>query len=614
MQKVETGRSTVYLVEESELSSLKKFGRQYRACCPVHNSRDRDLVLVPYNASGYLSEEDEQRAGIGHCKSIKCGAIVRVIEWNPDVAARLLGHKVKAGMPRHSINSQDEDQALEWQTRELAALNKVHDTAVSALHHPRAHAYLAQRGLGSDEALSLLERLGVGYIPEASEWKKTPPNELKKWCDRIIFPFTSRQGERGYIGRTLMLWTIDMDENEHKCMLNEHDTAMEEEHGNDAAKYQIRRWRKTYQGGFFNAPALAEHRHVIITEGTFDALALMLVGLVNVIAIAGISIDIEWISREKKLMDVTLALDADTAGQKNTELIMDRINGTGTTAHACITPNDGMGKDWSERYKRSGKEGLAPVINLLLPSPDDELIGSRDLQPATKPEPVISLAPVNQKQAKTSKNKYEIDSTGQVSSTVESVDGGENPVKPRQTPSKNIPEQVSSSIDLTLAPLPDPDAPDALPALADGCTTCGGEVEIYSAEGLPYCASHLSPQISNPLDNLVQAVSKQFNASVIEIIPTSDVSKRKTEIPREIRSQMVNHSLKRGRVQQRMVDQWIEQGEDYTGLDEQKGDYYTVSNLEKTGFREQMIESNKRIIKLLASLPHLSRKQEQANV
>ena len=248
MQKVETGRSTVYLVEERELVNLKKCGRQYRAGCPVHNSRDRDLVLVPYNVDGYFSEEDERRAGVGHCKSINCGAVVRVIEWNPTVAGRLLGRKVKAKVPCHSITSQDEDQAEEWQVRELAALNKIYDTASSALRHIRCYAYLAQRGLGSDEALALLECLGVGYIPPSEEWKKPPPVELKKWCDRVIFPFTTRQGERGYIGRTLILWTPGMDENEHKRLVNEYDTKMEEEYGKNASRYQIRRWRKTYRG------------------------------------------------------------------------------------------------------------------------------------------------------------------------------------------------------------------------------------------------------------------------------------------------------------------------------------------------------------------------------
>ena len=98
----------------------------------------------------------------------------------------------------------------------------------------------------------------------------------------------------------------------------------------------------------------------------------MLAGFTNVVAIAGTSIDIKWLSTEKKLMDVTLALDADTEGQRNTDLIMDRINGTGITAHACSAPNDGKGKDWSERYKCMGLAGLCPLLNFIesmFPSP-----------------------------------------------------------------------------------------------------------------------------------------------------------------------------------------------------------------------------------------------------
>jgi Toprim-like len=563
MQKIETRRSTVYLVNESELSGLKKTGRQMRAQCPVHNSRDRDLVLVPFKSDGYLSEDEEKNAGIGYCHSDKCRATVRVIEWNPDAASRLLGHKVKAGVPRYSITDKDEEEAEKWQQRELAALNKVYDTALSALHQARCLGYLEARGLGSDEALDLLECLGVGYIPPSEDWKKTPPRELLKWCDRIVFPYTTRSGERGYIGRTLMLWTPGMDENEHKRLLNEHDVEMEEKYGLDAGKYQFQRWRKTYRSGFFNASVLGECRHIILTEGTFDAIPLMLAGLVNVVAIAGTELDVEWLRTEKRVMEVTLAFDADTVGKRSTEKTIDRINGTGITAKACTPPGDGKGKDWSERYRLAGIDGLAAVLGEF----DEKLTGNPD-QTAPK------------------KNQEETCFTEHLSSTVDA--------QKRKT------EENRGNFDLDqLAPLPSPDAPDVIPDLADTCTACGQEVAWYSDDQRPWCADH-SPDSSMSKEEETQSMNRdaivqndpvvselvKLFGGKLEILTADEWEARKEKTARAYRAKMINQTLQRGPVLQSLVDQWIEHGT--TLIDQDRGDFWTgiEQDLEAKGYNK----------------------------
>ena len=352
--------NTIRVISENDLQHIKKMGKRIRALCPIHNSRDRDLSIAPY--SEYLDEDDQRLAGFGYCHSANCGATVLVQEWNPAAASRILGRPVMVKEPKVSITAGELEKAEAWQRRELDGINKIYPHAASQLRHERASSYLAQRGLGEQEAVDLLESLGVAYIPPAEEWKSPPPDALRKWCDRIIFPFTTRDGERGYIGRTLHLWQSGMDENEHKQLLVEYDKRMEEEHGKDAAQYQIRRWRKTYRSGFFNASVMTESRLIYICEGPFDVIPLLLAGLSNVVAVAGTHIDSKAIP--KNVFDVVLAFDADMHGQSAMERTTDLLAAAGITPDFCSPPDDGNGKDWSERYRRCGVEGLTVLFEL----------------------------------------------------------------------------------------------------------------------------------------------------------------------------------------------------------------------------------------------------------
>lgn len=360
----------IHVISENDLQGVKKAGKRLRALCPIHHSRDRDLSLNPC-LDYYLDEDEARLAGFGHCHSANCGATVLVQEWNPRAASRILGRPVEKCDPRITLTSKEIEQAEEWQRRELAALNKIYPSAQLQLRHLRAYAYLAQRGLGDQGALDLLAALGVGYIPPAEEWKSAPPSQLKHWCDRVIFPFTCAGGERGYIGRSLLLWVPGMDENEHKRLLNEHDERMEQEHGKEAGRYQIRRWRKTYKSGFFNAAILPEFRHVYLCEGPFDALPLLLAGLPTV-AIAGTHIDIGMIKAEKRLYDVTLAFDLDMQGKEAIAKTSDLLRGTGVEVAFVTPPDDQGGKDWSERYRRSGRAGLAVLLEADRQRQDDQ--------------------------------------------------------------------------------------------------------------------------------------------------------------------------------------------------------------------------------------------------
>ena len=203
--------------------------------------------------------------------------------------------------------------------------------------------------------------MGVGYIPAAHEWNIAAPIELYKWCDRIIFPSTCSNGERGYAGRTLDQWFPGMDENEHKEDLAIYNQHLKQEFGKDAARYLVYRWRKTYRNGIFNAAIMTEHDHLYICEGAFDAIPLLLVGKPNVIAVIGTHIDIQAIP--KNVSRVTLAFDADVQNRDPMRKMMGVLSSVGIMPSYCLPSQDGRGKDWSERYRRYGRESLAKPLS-----------------------------------------------------------------------------------------------------------------------------------------------------------------------------------------------------------------------------------------------------------
>lgn len=348
----------VQVISENDLQGVKKIGRRIRALCPVHNSRDRDLSIAPYYPELEDDDEDNQLAGWGHCHSAKCGATILVKEWNPKAARRYGGLVEGSARPKITVSLEEAEQADERQRKELDVLQESYPAFQKALMHSRSRAYLAERGL-SGELVDLVAALGIAYIPSVDRWRSKPPDLLRKWCDRLIFPFTTRMGERGYLGRTLHLWQPGMDENEHKRLIETYNTEMEEKYHDEAYKHQVRRWEKTYRSGFFHPEALSGE-HITIVEGPFDAIPLLAAGINDVTAIAGAYIDIQAIPLN--VCAITLAFDADTTGQVATTKVIHELARKGITPRVCTPSQDGCGKDWSERYRLHGKIGLVPLL------------------------------------------------------------------------------------------------------------------------------------------------------------------------------------------------------------------------------------------------------------
>jgi DNA polymerase-1 len=238
-------------------------------------------------------------------------------------------------------------------THELRRVQALYPRARAALcTYERARAYLAERAI----PLELAEKVGLGYIPPMPELKQIKPETepfYRMWCDRIIFPLSSRQGQ-GFTARALALWQPGMDEDEHKRLLKERN---------------IPRYMTTYNAGYFHAEALTG-AYVTFVEGPFDALALIAGGIIDAMATCGTSIDADFIPLH--ICDATLAYDNDEAGQRAAADWEKALRRKGIAIRRVASPE----KDWSACYRLHGVEGLAPLLNM----PDVELSTVGDKQ------------------------------------------------------------------------------------------------------------------------------------------------------------------------------------------------------------------------------------------
>lgn len=97
---------------------------------------------------------------------------------------------------------------------------------------------------------------------------------------------------------------------------------------------------------------------IILVEGPFDRLALLAAGFdaQEVLALVGSKDSrVEWLPEH--YMRALIALDGDIRGQESAQLLARQFYDTGFDIAICSPPDDGMGKDWSERWRRDQEEG-----------------------------------------------------------------------------------------------------------------------------------------------------------------------------------------------------------------------------------------------------------------
>lgn len=384
--------SILAAIEQYGNTRLHKEGKDYHGACPFPD--------CTADTNGFMAWP-ELHWGFAHWHCRVCRrsgnlahlvmAMEKVNFWE---ACRLLG--IPENVPDIYIPpAKREEPVKDWQKIELVFLETVYPLAWRDLSKPRGRAYLAQRGIPLEVAL----QYGIGYLrafdeisPEhldklqeniraklkekhpdiASEKFSLRVGYLRRWFDSIVYPVAiDQRGNCGYACRTLRLWTPGMDEQKHKEMLTAYNDGRE--------KDQIQRYLKTHRSGFFNGSTLATCNDVIFVEGVFDALSLLAAGLSNVVDIGGVPNFKETASRvlPRRIESATLAYDGDSAGVAAVETIFNHCRyKLGFTPRKCLIPDDDMGKDWNERYRKHGLAGLACLFDAMGMAPDGSLVAS----------------------------------------------------------------------------------------------------------------------------------------------------------------------------------------------------------------------------------------------
>lgn len=140
-----------------------------------------------------------------------------------------------------------------------------------------------------------------------------------------------------------------MDENIHKALL-------------EACEDAPRRWLKTNPAGWFCAPPVDFAPCIIVVEGGFDRLALLEAGFAanEVVALAGTAAQADWFPPQVK--GLVLALDADRGGLAGIDRLIEQLADFELMIFPPPDTEDHLGKDWNERWRRSGFAGIESLF------------------------------------------------------------------------------------------------------------------------------------------------------------------------------------------------------------------------------------------------------------
>ncbi len=320
------------IIGEDEIIDPRSSGGWIRAYCPVHGGDHQRSLSI------------NEETGFGRCH--QCGAQVLVREINPKAAANIAqrSHDVTTGIikvrdPKYITRRQSLPSTIQpWQQKEIDLLRVAQPFMEKHLMDERARAYLAGRGV----AIETAQLCHAGYIPGVPLRGKYAA--LWRWADRIVFPVQSKDHGVQFVGRSLRLWKPGMDEEQHKEALE---------------RATIRRWLKTHAAGWLNFQMMEEAPCVVFVEGAFDALATISAGLAHTVAIIGTALNVQWLPRRR--LHVVLALDGDESGREKSTVARTTLYEHGYDVSICNVPADGLGKDWSERYRLHGRNGLLPL-------------------------------------------------------------------------------------------------------------------------------------------------------------------------------------------------------------------------------------------------------------
>lgn len=327
---------------------LKRTGSDYRGACPFHGGQHRNFAVIPRKnryycfvckAAGDVFSWYMNRVGLDYPSAVR-------------EVARSLGIQIPESNTRQGPNPNEPyyqavAAAHDWFQRQLTESKDAQ----------QARDYLASRGIEPEQ----IELLELGYAPNNTtfmvEMARLGLNErtmleagllaerhdgkvIPRFRNRVLFPIHDIRGKVvAFGGRAL---------------------------GNIEPKYLNSPESKIFHKGgtLYNLHAarqsIRKEEQVIIVEGYFDVIRLVLAGCENVVAPLGTALTGEQAALLKRYAPTaTLLLDSDGAGLKATFRAGDELLRHQVRVRVATMPN---GEDPDTLVRATGMAGLQEVL------------------------------------------------------------------------------------------------------------------------------------------------------------------------------------------------------------------------------------------------------------
>jgi DNA primase len=330
--------------------SLKKAGRSYKGLCPFHHEKTPSFVVTP-------------ERGTWHC--FGCGEggnafafLMKHENLTFPEAVRSLAAELGIEIPE---GDSGERGVLEGVLRANALAHEYYRRALGGEEGAGARKYLADRGLGSEDAV----RLGLGFAPERWEGvvevlrRAKLPSEVAERAGlararpsggghydllrgRLVFPIQDARGRVvAFGGRALAA-------GQDPKYLNTPESPV---------------FRK--REAFYGLPAALEPMRsagrAVVVEGYFDQIALVRAGLGEAVATCGTALTEEHAkSLARRTKNVVLLFDGDEAGQRAMLRALEVLLPAGLRVSAAALPG---GQDPDDFLRSHGAEALRALVD-----------------------------------------------------------------------------------------------------------------------------------------------------------------------------------------------------------------------------------------------------------